>query len=139
MLVVIDTNVLVSALLNPHGTPASVLRVVLEESVTACFDVRIMAEYEEVLGRPEFAFEPQEVAGVIQFIRETGMAVSPSPVGLRLLDVSDVPFAEVCARAKADYLITGNLAHFPSRIGSTRVVNPAAFLKAFLESMDGDG
>ena len=133
MRVVVDTNVLVSALLNPRGTPASVLHVVLEERVTVCYDTRVLAEYEEVLNRREFAFEPQEVRGLIQLVRETGMPVSAIPAGVRLSDPDDVAFAEVSISAKADFLITGNLNHFPQRFGSTRVVTPAVFLAEFVK------
>ena len=48
---VLDTNVLVAALLSPYGAPAAVLQVVLSGSAVVCFDARILSEYREVLRR----------------------------------------------------------------------------------------
>ena len=49
--IVLDTNVLVSAFLNPNGTPAQLLTLVLAGELKLLFDERIMAEYAEVLAR----------------------------------------------------------------------------------------
>ncbi len=49
---VVDSNVLVSALLSPHGPPAQVLRLVLQRDLRLLHDARVLAEYDEVLARP---------------------------------------------------------------------------------------
>ncbi|MBN1308985.1 MAG: putative toxin-antitoxin system toxin component, PIN family [Chitinispirillaceae bacterium] len=58
MTAVLDTNVLVSALLNPYGTPSSILNLIIKEKIILAYDVRILCEYEEVLHRPRFDFSP---------------------------------------------------------------------------------
>ena len=55
MLVVIDTNVLVSGLINPDGPPARVVDLLLANVIQAAFDDRVLAEYDEVLTRKPFS------------------------------------------------------------------------------------
>ena len=57
MRIVLDTNVLVSALLSPHGAPAAVLQLVVTGRVVLCFDARVLSEYREVLRREKFDFD----------------------------------------------------------------------------------
>jgi predicted nucleic acid-binding protein len=53
--VVVDTNVLVSALLKENGAEAAVLFDVAEKTLRWCVSPRILAEYESVLRRPKFS------------------------------------------------------------------------------------
>jgi putative PIN family toxin of toxin-antitoxin system len=52
--VVIDTNILVSALLQPSGLPAQVFVLALGGSIQLCVSGEVYAEYEEVISRPRF-------------------------------------------------------------------------------------
>jgi uncharacterized protein len=61
MRVVIDTNVIVSGILNPHGSPGRIVNVLLSEASTALYDDRILSEYREVLLRPAFGFSSTEI------------------------------------------------------------------------------
>jgi predicted nucleic acid-binding protein len=128
MLAVIDTNVLVSGLLNPFGAPASVLGLVLGGKIEPVYDLRILQEYQDVLARPAFRFNPDRVAEVLEFIKVEGYAVVSEPLSLRLAHEDDRPFAEAGATAGAEYLITGNLKHFPAEISKMKVVSPAGLL-----------
>ena len=56
MRIVLDTNVLVSGFLSPHGPPGAILRSILAASITLCLDERILTEYRDVLTRGRFAF-----------------------------------------------------------------------------------
>ncbi len=56
MLVVIDTNILVSALWSKNGLPAKILSMVVSGVLVPCFDDRILCEYKDVLNRPKFKF-----------------------------------------------------------------------------------
>jgi putative PIN family toxin of toxin-antitoxin system len=132
VLIVLDTNVLVSALLNPHGKPAAVLRLVLQEKVSIGVDARIMAEYLEVLHRPRFQFDTLAIDSILTFLEETAVFITALPVRLTLVDQDDLPFAEVALSGNAGYLITGNTNHFPAHIGKTSVVSPARFIDSFL-------
>ncbi|HKD09567.1 MAG TPA: putative toxin-antitoxin system toxin component, PIN family [Bryobacteraceae bacterium] len=80
--VVLDTNIIVSALLQPLGPSAQLLTLALGGSIQLCVSGSVYAEYEEVI------------------------------------------FLECAVAAKAEYLVTGNLKHFPASWGVTRIVTP---------------
>ncbi len=128
MLVVLDTNILVSALLSPFGPPSRVLDLVLAGDLVAAFDDRILAEYREVLARPKFHFAPEDVAAVFICLETAGEPVTARPLAATLPDPDDLPFLEVAAQTEA-WLITGNADHFPVDVrGTARVLRPAEFL-----------
>ncbi len=134
MKIVVDTNILVSALLNPYGPPASILRLIVEEKVIPCFDIRILTEYREVLCRPRFNFKPAEINAIIEFVQVAGISCTGSDLNLHLTDPDDLPFAETAAAAAAEYLITGNSKHFPKKIKRTKVVTPGEFMEIWLNT-----
>lgn len=127
MRVVLDTNVLVSALLNPEGAPASVLDLVLAGELTPVVDQRIVDEYREVLSRPRFAFDAALIEEIIRAI-ETGETIQAPPLQLELPDPDDAPFVEVAVAARVDALVTGNRRHFPPSCGAN-VLSPAELLQ----------
>ncbi|MEX2583719.1 MAG: PIN domain-containing protein [Gemmatimonadota bacterium] len=96
-----DTNVLVSALLSPHGAPGQVLRLLLQGDLVPLHDDRILAEYRAVLSRPRFAFAPEDVAAVLAGIEGGGEMVFAKPLPLELPDPDDLPFLEVSAAGRA--------------------------------------
>jgi putative PIN family toxin of toxin-antitoxin system len=136
VIVVLDTNVLVSALLSPFGPPGQILDLVLAGDVCLAYDDRILAEYRQVLARPRFCFEPQAIADLLDYLVATGEPVSARPLTASLPDPYDLPFLEVAAALLSSggafsgtVLVTGNLRHFPvDRCGSVQVLDPAAFL-----------
>ena len=128
MLVVLDTNILVAALLSPFGPPARVLDLVLSGDLRAAYDDRLLAEYREVLARPKFSFAPAEVAVVLAYLEADGERVTARPLACDLPDPDDLPFLEVAAQVGA-VLITGNTAHYPQASrGAAQVVTPGEFL-----------
>jgi len=127
--VVLDTNVLVSALMTPGGKPALVVDLACGPALTPCFDVRILQEYREVLGRGGFPFSPDEAAGLLRDLRRRGLTVLTTPSTNPLPDETDRPFLDVALAADA-WLITGNLRHFP---GVPKAVGPAEFLAKLAE------
>jgi putative PIN family toxin of toxin-antitoxin system len=131
MLVVLDTNILVSALLSPFGPPARVLDMVLSGDVRAVCDDRLMAEYREVLARSKFSFAPEDVATILAYLEADGERVTPRPLPYALPDADDLPFLEVAAQAEA-VLVTGNTTHYPPAVrGAVRVYTPAEFLRVW--------
>lgn len=131
MRIVLDTNVLVAGLLSPSGPPAQVLQLLLTERVRLCYDARILAEYRDVLARPRFGFDPEAVAEVLTFLEQTGELVAAVPLGAVLPDPDDAMFLEVAAAGQVDYLVTGNIKHFPARHRrGVHVVSPADWVRA---------
>ena len=126
--VVIDTNVLVSALLSPFGAPGRVLDMALTGGIIVCYDARILAEYNDVLARPKFGFNKRDVKSLVDFIYSTGVSVIPTPLNVELPDEDDRVFLEVAKHCNA-YLITGNMRHFPE---DEKIVTAAQFLDSYL-------
>ena len=113
MKVVIDTNVLVSALLRQGTPPAAVVEALLRGELTLLYDERILEEYRDVLARPKFGFASTNVDALLRFITSAGLLVPSAACPLVLPDPGDQPFADVAYTGGADALITGNAAHFP--------------------------
>lgn len=129
MRIVLDTNVLVSGLLSPHGKPGRVVDLVTSGRVQLLFDDRIMSEYRAVLARARFGFDPHDVAVLLAFVAREGEALSGVPLSLSLPDPDDLPFVEVAAAGHAAALVTGNTSHFaPVPKAVVCVRSPADFL-----------
>jgi putative PIN family toxin of toxin-antitoxin system len=133
MLVVLDTNVVVSGLLNETGKPAKVLDLALEGRFQLAYDDRILGEYEDVLARPELHIHLARAQAIISYLELAGQFVSASPLsGEGFSDPDDLPFAEVFITANADALVTGNLRHFaPLAEKGSAVFSPSSFLENF--------
>lgn len=129
MKIVLDTNVLVSALLNPDGSPAQVLNLLLENRLVLLYDNRIVDEYRRVLGRKKFSFTSAMIEPLLDFLIHVGRSVIALPQTVQFVDDGDRKFFEVAISGQADYLVTGNLRHYPA---IPLVVSPAAFLEKFL-------
>jgi len=126
--IVLDTNVLVSAYLSAEGVPAQVVTLLLGGELTWLFDARILDEYAEVLARPHFKVDPNEIAEVLGRIESEGECVQAVPVERRLPDADDQPFLEVALSGQADAIVTGNRRHFPGDLG-VKVLSPRELLE----------
>jgi len=113
MMVVLDTNVIVSALINTNGTPAKILAYVLNGSIKLLYDNRILFEYINVLSRKEFGFPNETINDMIDFFRRDGDFTIAGHLKINFSDEADKKFYEVYKFGKARYLITGNIKHFP--------------------------
>ena len=129
--IVLDTNILVSALLNSKGPPAEVfLLTVLEPDMQLCVSGDIYAEYEEVIRRPQFNRSDSEIEGTLRTVRERGLWIRPTEKVRACSDSDDDIFLECAQAADAHYLVTGNLPHFPSTWATTQIVTARQFLDA---------
>ncbi len=126
--IVLDTNVLVSAILTPFGTPASVLSAVLNGNTPLLYDDRIISEYRQVLMRKKFNFDADLVSHVLDYIEAVGEHISAPPLNIKLKDPFDLPFVEVAVAGHADVLVTGNKKHFP-KLSGVQILTPTEFLK----------
>lgn len=126
---VIDTNVLVSALMSKNEDSATVqiLEHLLSKEIIPVYSKEILQEYREVLNRKKFGFSKENVKILITALQQNGICVKPIATGEKLLDFTDLPFYEVVmtTRTKESYLITGNLKHFPPR---AYILTPRQFL-----------
>jgi putative PIN family toxin of toxin-antitoxin system len=120
---VLDTNVIVSAHLKPESLERSVLKLALAGRAELFLSAAIWAEYSEVLVRPKFKIDPDQVAESLALIKAHAKRVTPARTLSVSPDPEDNKFLECADEAGADYLVTGNKRHFPKAWGSTRVVN----------------
>jgi putative PIN family toxin of toxin-antitoxin system len=81
--VVLDTNIIVSALLQPLGPSARIFALAMDRSIQLCVSGSVYAEYEEVIRRPRFQRSEDVIAATLRSIRENGLWVRPAEaVGL---------------------------------------------------------
>ena len=129
--VVIDTNILVSGLLNPSGAPGRIVDMLLNDDFELAVDDRILLEYQQVLTRPKFGFAPSDVYQLIAFIKIVTLSMTVQPMKIQLPDLKDQPFLEVVRAANADAIVTGNMKHFPN---VPDAVTPGDFVQNFLNT-----
>lgn len=124
----LDTNVLVSAVMTAHGTCARIVDMIADGSFDLYADDRILAEYQSVLHRPELRIDPEDADVILELIRSTADTVAAIPLPIRLPDPDDAAFLEVAA-ASDSILITGNARHYPKKLrAGVSVLTPGEFL-----------
>lgn len=132
MRIVLDTNILISALITPFGNSARILDMVLLGELQILYDDRILSEFREVLLRPKFSFEEGDVDELLTFIEIEGVKVTSTPINKPLIDEDDIPFLEVAISGMADALITGNKRHFKVKgkaAKQIKIMTPEEYLK----------
>jgi putative PIN family toxin of toxin-antitoxin system len=129
MKVVLDTNILISALINPTGVPATVLSLLLNGKLTLCYDSRILEEYREVLSRWKFHFKKSMILQLLDYIRHEGEFIAVEPLRITSVSEDDKKFYEVAKTGKVEYLVTGNKKHFPNE---DSVRTPKEFIDIYL-------
>jgi putative PIN family toxin of toxin-antitoxin system len=128
-LIVLDTNVIISARLSPGGAPATlVMEYVLTGRVQLATCPSVIQEYLEVAHRSKFARFQFPPPWLEELIEESLQSSDPEPWPLALPDRADAVFLAL-AHASGAWLVTGNLKHFPksARCGVT-VISPAEYL-----------
>ena len=116
---VIDTNVLLSALLskNEDSATVKVVDAIFEGKIIPLYHQDILTEYDEVLHREKFHLQEEVIRTVLNAVRQYGVEVFPQPTGAVLIDMDDLVFYEVAMEKRDDnaYLVTGNQKHYPFR------------------------
>ena len=124
----VDTNIVVSAALKPDGLQRTVLLLAITRPARLYVSLAILAEYREVLSRPEFQIRKGLRRQLLQLIGKRAHSVTPA----RRLEVTSDPddniFLECADAARADYLVTGNIRHFPRFWKKTKVITSREFL-----------
>lgn len=127
---VIDTNVIVSALLsrnNRESNTAKIFDAVLDGKITPLYNYEILDEYVEVLGRSKFPFRKEDVDLVETLMRTVGIRLERTTTFEGVFpDPKDIVFYEVTLSKDDAYLVTGNIKHFPKK---PFVVTPAEMVE----------
>jgi len=130
MIIVLDTNVLISGILKPYSKAATLLRLVADGMIQLAYDLRILSEYRDVLNRPKFNFAKEDVKAFLDEVEKEGLLVSGRPLKFHLPDQDDEPFLEVALSAQGKAMVTGNKRHFPRKeYEGVKILSPAEFLE----------
>ncbi len=113
MQVVLDSDVLISALCSADENPASAVSACITGRCLLCYDARILREYEKVLRRPAFGFSDWQVKSLLTHLEKNGFSIVADPLpGLSVSEEGDRKFFEVAKSCYAP-LITKDTGHFP--------------------------
>ena len=126
---VIDTNVLVSAALKPRGLERTSFILAITRPARLYVSRPILEECREVLRRPELKIRKGLRQPLLQTIRNRSFNVKPSIRLGETIDPDDNKFLECADAARADYLITGNVRHFPRFWKQTKIITSREFLE----------
>ncbi|MGB8061480.1 MAG: putative toxin-antitoxin system toxin component, PIN family [Candidatus Sulfotelmatobacter sp.] len=125
---VVDTNVVVSAVLKPEGLQRTVVLLALTKPARWYVSDAILTEYAAVLARPELKVRRSLRQQLLQLIRNHTRVVIPSRLSQVTTDPADNIFVEGADAARADYLVTGNARHFPKFWKKTKIISAREFL-----------
>ena len=127
---VIDTNVIVSALLKENSIPWQILDLVVNQDIIPVYNDDIIKEYQEVLTRNKFGFSLTKVAMTLSLIRDYGIKLTRAEIIEQFTDKKDIIFYQIVMTATQNfdnsYLITGNFKHFPKK---KFIVTPAEMIE----------
>lgn len=129
---VIDTNVLVSALLSRFKDTSTVqlLQLIIIGDIIPVYNDEILDEYYTVLNRTKFGFSDILIDETLEVIKRFGINSSRKDIDEKLPDPKDVVFYEVALSVEDSFLVTGNIKHFPKK---PFVVTPAEMLQIIHE------
>jgi uncharacterized protein len=126
---VLDTNVIVSAALQPEGHERTVLLIALKRPAALYASCEILSEYFEVLGRRKFRISRGERHRIFQLVKNGARLIEARAKVRVSSDATDDKFLECAEAARADYLVTGNLKHFPRYWRNTKIVTSRELLE----------
>lgn len=133
MKAVLDTNILVSGMLNPSGPPGRIIDLMRSGVLEIVVDDRILSEYIDVLRRDYFLkyFIATDREDIIDYLTKNSHYTLSKVIANQMPDPGDTPFLEIALTDDIP-LITGNFKHYPeSARMECRVLNPRAFLDAY--------
>jgi len=126
---VIDTNVLVSALLKCNSTPWKVIQEAINGRIIPIINAEILEEYREVLNRPKFPFGAEQIHTLLEEFEKRSVKIAAASIEEEFPDPDDAVFYEVTMETRKEhdaYLVTGNLKHFPE---TPFIVTPSEILQ----------
>ena len=133
---ILDTNVLVSAMLKMGSVPGQVAAEALNGDIIPVLNDDILSEYEDVLRRPKFKFEERAVRVFLDELKKRAVYTDAGPIEDTIPDPKDIVFYAVLMEKRKEeeaYLVTGNLKHFPIR---TYIVTPREMLDILREAQE---
>lgn len=133
---VIDTNVLVSAMIKWNSVPGNVIELTFSGTIVPLLNEQIIKEYRNVLGRPKFHLTEEIINSVVGEMERLGIYIDAQELDLTLPDPKDRIFYEVVMEKRKSedaYLVTGNIKHFPLK---PYVVTPRQMMDIIIENTE---
>ncbi len=141
MRIVLDTNILISALLSPLGAPAKLLDAWERKRFTLVASGALIAELREVAGGPFFRARLRASAAELLAagLRDFSFYCRDLPSGPIAPDPKDSYLLAMAEASQAEFLVTGDkellaLKHHKS----TRILTPAAMIELLKETAGGE-
>ena len=127
MRVVLDTNILISACWKLGGLEDQVVELGLAGHFTMPVSPELWAEYIEVLARPKFLKLKSRIDTLLARLEPQVLRIETHSKLTLALDPDDNIILECALDSGANYIITGNLKHYPLDWPVARIVNARQF------------
>lgn len=129
--VVLDTNILVSALIGNSYPKQIIYDCIFNQKIKVCVSPQILKEYNEVLNRPKFdKFKnfKEKALILLKYLEEITEYFEPTFKLDFISDEADNRFLELALTANAQFIVTGNFTDFNfSEYESIKIVSPKYF------------
>lgn len=133
--IVIDTNVIVSALIQKNYPFLIIDELFLENKIQLCISEELMMEYFDVLSRPKFARFPDFANRAENILTEIGLKAEFYKPSIKLDIISDQDdnmILELAEESDSDFIVTGNTNDFTmSAHKNTKIVSPKEYWEIY--------
>lgn len=137
MRVILDTNILVSALIRRNSIPGQIFEAWFEGCFVLLVHPLLLEELRAVTRRPRIRalIRPSEAGRLINQIRALAEPVTDLPATRRSEDPADDFLLAMCEAGQADYLVTGDKSDLLvlGRHDRTSIVTARAFLEVLVK------
>jgi putative PIN family toxin of toxin-antitoxin system len=133
--IVLDTNIVVSALITAHGNASRIIGFVFSgEEQRLIYSSQIIDEYREVISRPKFNLSAGTQELMLDSLMHAGKLVIPVKSDIFFFDETDRKFYDAAETSDA-ILITGNRKHYPEK---DFILTPSDFVEKYIFSRRSD-
>jgi putative PIN family toxin of toxin-antitoxin system len=115
--------------MNSEGAPAPILKQGLLRKFRWYLSPALLAEYNEVLARARLKLNQHQIARLLRDLRQTVVLVTPRKRVQIATDPDDDKVIECALAGRADFIVTGNIRHFPEQFQDILVVGPRKFIE----------
>ncbi|CCU83402.1 putative toxin-antitoxin system toxin component, PIN family [Mesotoga prima] len=135
--VVLDTNVLISAIISSKGSPAKILDLWREGAFDLVFSEETLKELIDVMSRPKLlritGINEDELNRLLSYLRSSSIVVDSSEdISIAIEDPNDTKFISCAVQAGAKYIVSGDHHLLDvEKFEGTAIVTPAEFLRTF--------
>jgi putative PIN family toxin of toxin-antitoxin system len=136
--VVLDTNVLISAIISSKSSPARILDLWREGVFELAFSEETLQELIDVLSRPKLlritGINKDQLDRLVSYLRLSSIVIDcPEDIKISIEDPDDTKFITCAVQAGAKYIVSGDHHLLDLKeIEGIAIVTPSDFLRKFL-------